>query len=479
MAKEQIPINPILLVDDDEMTLHIYTIVLRTLGFNHIISCQDGHEALNILSEQPIEMMLLDLNMPKISGQEVLGEVKTAHPEIPVIIITGVNELDIAVECMRNGAFDYLVKPVDKDRLSVSIQHAYQMCGLRRENTRLTRHFFSQKPDFPEAFEEIITSSKSMQTVFKYCEAIADSSEPILIYGETGVGKELIAKALHKLSRRKGEFVAVNIAGLDDQMFNDILFGHVKGSFTGAQNMRKGLIEKASGGTLFLDEIGDINAESQIKLLRLLQEREFYPVGSDVPKSSDAHILIATHKNLNELQKEGQFRQDLYYRLKTHLVTIPPLRERAEDIPLLLDHFLEIAAESLGKKIPPYTQELLTLLGAYAFPGNVRELRAMIYDATSRHDQKTLSTKVFENAINESGVASPPTATSSVELTKYSWVSVLPEIPTLKEASEILVHEAMRREDSNQRAAARLLGISHQALNQRLSRMSKNPESKD
>ena len=295
-------------------------------------------------------------------------------------------------------------------------------------------------------------------------EAISVTSEPILITGETGVGKELIAKALHKLSNREGHFVTTNIAGLDDQMFSDTLFGHKKGAFTNAVEDRPGQIERAAGGSIFLDEIGDLGIQSQIKLLRLLQEKEFYPLGSDAPRFTDSLIILATNKNLAELVNEGKFRKDLYYRLNVHRITPIPLRERIDDIPLLTDFFIEQAAKDFGKEKPAYPPQLATLLSTYHFPGNIRELKSMIYDAVGTHESKVMSLKTFKKHID-------PDHNIDVEYLNRQnnqKVTFGDKLPTLKEVQSELVSEALKRTNNNQSIAADMLGVTRQALNRRL-----------
>ncbi len=471
MKKNSYPTNPILVIDDEKNALESFELTIRSLGYNNIMRCQDSREVASILSATKIEIILLDLIMPHISGEVILKQINTEYPDIPVLIITGVDELNKAVECMRRGAFDYLLKPVSRERLGNSIRTACNLNNLRRENENLTRHFFNDRLENPEAFAGILTNSRQMHSIFHYCEAISSSNQPILITGDTGVGKELIARALHNLSDSEGKFVAVNISGLDDHMVNDTLFGHIKGAFTGADSVRKGLIEKAAGGTLFLDEIGDLSPASQVKLLRLLQEREYYPIGSDMPKPTDAHILVGTHRNLSELKESGDFRPDLFYRLKAHHVHIPPLRERLEDIPLLLDHFLEQAAEDLGKKTPSYPPELLTLLNTYTFPGNIRELRALVYDAVSQHKGKMMSCAVFKRALKGQRTGESPVSSGQSDSDRSGWISELKDLPSIKEATKLLVMEAMRRSQNNQSIAAEILGISRQALSKRLQRM--------
>jgi DNA-binding NtrC family response regulator len=466
------PHYPILIVDDEEHALKSFELTLRTSGFNHIILCSKSPDVFGILEKEEIELMLLDLMMPDLSGEEILTRVVEHFPEIPVIMVTGTNEVETAVRCMKNGAFDYVLKPVEKQRLVPNIQRAIEVSGLRRENSRLTRCFLSDTLEQPEKFLKIITRNRKMRAIFQYCEAIAGGRYPVLISGETGSGKELIAEALHALSGRGGKFVAVNAAGLDDNMFSDTLFGHVKGAFTQAAQLRAGQIERARGGALFLDEIGDLSLNSQVKLLRILDKQEYFPLGSDLAKPADVRFLFATHKDLSQSMKKGLFREDLFYRLRTHSIHIPPLRERMDDIPLLLEHFIDEAAKEFKKKKPTYHQGLVDLLQSQHFPGNVRELRAMVFDAVGRHKSKMLSTKTFRNAIQDRMI----TPNSSGELpfltSSTSWLPRLEQLPTLKEATDGLIREALRRSKNNQRVAALSLGITPQALNQRLKKKS-------
>jgi DNA-binding NtrC family response regulator len=281
------------LVDDEEQALKSFEMVLRSASMNNFISCHDSRDVMPLLHSRDIEVMLLDLRMPHISGEELLPKIISDYPEVPVIIVTGANDVETAVKCMQQGAFDYIVKPAEKSRLVASTRRAVEIRELQRENRLLKTHVLSNKLDTPEAFSEIITISTGMRSIFQYVEAIAASPRPVLITGETGVGKELIARAVHRLSHRTGAFVPVNVAGLDDNVFADTLFGHKKGAFTDAREARSGLVEQAAGGTLFLDEIGDLNTASQVKLLRLLQEGEYFPLGSDLAKRSNARIVVA------------------------------------------------------------------------------------------------------------------------------------------------------------------------------------------
>ena len=458
------PQSPILVVDDEPQILKGFEIALKTAGYRNLLLCHDPREAKAILDGQSVFAVLLDLNMPGVSGREILEYLASEHPEIPVIVITGNNEVDTAVQCMKFGAFDYMVKPVERSRLISGVRRAVEMRELQHENYLLKQRILGKDLTHPEAFAGIVTRNAGMLSLFRYVESIAGSPQPVLIVGETGVGKELMAGALHTLSGRAGECVVVNVAGIDDNAFTDTLFGHLRGAFTGADTARAGFVERAAGGTLVLDEIGDLSRESQIKLLRLIQEREYYPLGSDLPRAADSRIIVSTNQDLERMQAAGQFRKDLYFRLRAHRVEIPPLRRRPDDIPLLLEHFLAEAARSLGVAKPSYPEQLLTLLSQYSFPGNVRELGAMVYDAVSTLRGKTLSLQRFHLHIkqgpnrSDAGQAALAIASETVPLISAT------VLPSLREAGQVLIREAMRRSGNNQSMAARLLGISRQTL---------------
>ncbi len=418
---------------------------------------------MEIITRHDIGVLLLDLTMPHISGEELLPAIKRDHPDLLIIIITGMNEVSTAVECMKMGAFDYLVKAIENNKLVASVRRAIEIKELKEENRSLKKRFLSDKLEKPEVFSAIITSNNKMRSLFMYIESIAKTTQSILITGETGAGKELVARAIHTLSGRTGEYVIVNVAGLEDNMFTDTLFGHIKGAFTGALQLRSGLVETAANGTLFLDEIGDLSSTSQVKLLRLLETGEYFTIGSDVTKKSNARIIAATNKNLNDSAAINRFRKDLYYRLSTHEIEVPPLRERIDDLPLLIDHFLEIASMEMGKITPVPPSELYTLLGVYHFPGNIRELRAMIYDAVSKHKSGTLPMESFKKAMI--GKSRPISRVQNESSVIFSH-----SIPTLKEVTKLTINEALKKAKGNQSIAAQILGISRPALNKRLSR---------
>ena len=469
-SKHLYPPDPVVLVDDEAEFLMSAELTLISSGINSIKTFQDSRKVEQFIENNPVSAVALDINMPNISGRTLLPGIVEKYPEIPVIMITAVNEVDAAVESMKNGAFDYLVKPVDDARLASTFKRALEMRRVLDENTRLKEYLLYDKLQHPEAFTTTITTNKAMRSIFKYLEAISSTHLPVLITGETGTGKELIARAIHTLSGRTGEFVAENVAGLDDTLFSDTLFGHKKGAFTSADQERRGLIEKAAGGTFFLDEIGDLSIESQVKLLRLLQEKQYYPLGSDVAKMTDARIVVATLRNLDSMVAAETFRQDLYYRLQAHHITLPPLRDRKDDIPLLVNHFLKKAAEELGKTPPTPPRELYTLLKTYQFPGNIRELEGMVFDAVSRHKSGVLSTETFREKISPRTTAKSEPATENGTAPAHGDIRFGDILPTLKETEGLLVQEALQRSDGNQSIAAHMLGMTRRALNNRLQR---------
>ncbi len=460
---------PILLIDDEEELLFTTSIMLRTSGFSRVQTEADSRRVMERLAEEEVGLIFLDLYMPHLPGYELLKQITSSHPEIPVIIVTAANEVALAVECMKAGAFDYMVKPVEESQLLACIRRAIEFCSLRSEVNSLREHLLNDRLEHSEVFASIITKSPRMRSVFHYLEAVSVTAQPIFISGETGVGKELAARAIHDLSGRKGPFVAVNIAGLDDMTFSDTLFGHKRGAFTGADRDREGLLAQAADGTLFLDEIGDMNSVSQVKMLRLIQEQEYYPLGSDIPRFSTARVVAATNHDIPCLIAEGAFRRDLFYRLRGHAVQIPPLRERKEDIPLLVTHFLEQAASSLGKRTPTPPKALYAYLAAYDFPGNIRELRSMVFDAVARHIGKMLSMESFLEYIGVIGTLVDSRRSGDL-YDFHECLGDLDLVPTIKEAEEALVAHALKRAEGNQSVAAVYLGLSRHALNKRLIR---------
>ncbi len=462
------PEDPILIVDDEIDILENYEIQLTENGIDNLILCSKGTKALPILRNQEVSAVLLDLSLPGVSGRTVLAEIKENFPNIHVLVVTGLQDVDAAVDCIKLGAFDYMVKPVELSRLVSSVNHCIEKRNLEKKINVLSHKIQSMELKNREAFSEIVTNNESMLSKFRYIEAIAESSNPVLITGESGVGKELVANVIHRLSNRQGKFVSENIAGLDDTMVTDTLFGHTKGAFTDAEGVRKGLVEEAAGGTLFLDEIGDMSINSQVKLLRFIEEKEYRPLGTDTVKVSDTRIIIATNANLKEKLEEGKFRKDLFYRL-TYQIHIPPLRDRLDDLPHLVDHFAEQTSKALGRKKPTVPKELILLLRTYDFPGNIRELKNMIENALSRSTSKNLSLSYFKEYLQSSSVQD-----NGKELDinlQGDQISLSGKFPKLREIEEYIVAEALKKSNGNQNIAARLLGLSPSALSRRIKKM--------
>lgn len=465
------PDSPVLVVDDEDYMTSLLSSMLLAEGVSNVLTCASADEALKVLEGRDVSVLMTDLLMPGMSGEELLDETASRFPGIPKIVVTGADEVDIAIQCMKKGALDFLVKPVDPSRFSAAVRQAIEISELRKENEILNRKFTERELSRNDVFANIITQDAGLLTIFRYAESIARTLQPVLITGETGVGKELMARAIHAASGRKGEFVAVDVAGLDSPTFSDTLFGHRKGAFTGADAPRAGMVLKAAGGTLFLDEIGDLHEESQIKLLRLLQERLFFPLGSDTAVSMDARVLVATNRDIRELCAQGRMRMDLFFRLQTHHIRIPPLRKRAGDIPLLARFFLTQAAKEMNKPIPAITPEALRRLITYSFPGNVRELRSVIFDAASRFQADTIGADDLDilataacspEAHAVAGRQGPAFDSALHELTKGA------KVPTLGEAEKILIARAMEIARDNVAKAADMLGISRQTLYRKL-----------
>lgn len=456
-----------MMADDEAGMLLSISTALASAGITNTIKCNEAKKVFEMIEKNKPQVLLLDLRMPDVAEFELLDGVIARYPEIKIIMVTGTDDVNIAVECMKKGIADYLLKPIDRTRLISSVKNIVEICELKNENKAITSHLLSgtETPEDLSAFKEIVTQNAEMKNLFRYCEAISKTRQAVLITGETGTGKELFAHAIHRLSGRKGKFVPVNLAGIDSNVFYDTLFGHLKGAFTGADSIRKGLVEEASGGTLFLDEIGDLQEDAQVKLLRLLQEYEYVPLGSDMIKKSDARIIVATHRNISEINSNCKFRKDLFYRLQTHHIKIPPLKKRRDDIPVLLRHFIQEASSEIGIKKPSYPKELETLLQNYDFPGNIRELRAMVYDAVSGQKSMMLSMEPFQRKIHFNNKMEEENLENAEENISIIFPN---KLPTLKKASDLLVKEAMQRTSNNQHLASRILGITQQALSKRL-----------
>ncbi len=363
----------ILVVDDEEIVRESLGGWLEKDGY-HVASAPDGRSAVERLKSDKWNVLLVDLKMPGMDGLQVLEEAKKLQPDASVVIMTAYATVETAVQAMKLGAFDYLVKPFDPEELSLMMQKITTQQALVRENLALRR---ALKREF--RFHDLVSKSPAMQKVFELAQVAAKSNSTILVLGESGSGKEVLARAIHNESpRASGPFVAVSCAALTESLLESELFGHEKGSFTGAVARRKGKFEAAHGGTLFLDEVGDISPKLQLDLLRVLEERKFHRVGGTEPIEVDVRIVAATNRDLRKAVLEGAFREDLFYRLNVIPILLPPLRSRKEDVPLLVDLFVERLSVEMGKKLEGVSAEAMGALVSHDWPGNVRELRNVL-----------------------------------------------------------------------------------------------------
>jgi DNA-binding NtrC family response regulator len=380
----------ILIVDDEETARATLAQILTEDGFEVRLAA-DGAQALRQIAVEPPEILLTDLRMPGIDGAELLGCVRRAHPDVAVVIMTAHGTIRSAVRALREGAEDYLTKPLDVDE----VEHLLDRI-LRRQRMALEAALLRERLDEKYRFENVVGLSSEMLGVFRLVEQVAPTQASVLITGESGTGKELIAQAIHQRSpRRDAPFVKVSCAALPETLLESELFGHERGAFTGAVARRTGRFELAARGTLFLDEVGDIPPGMQVKLLRFLQERRFERVGGNQTLTVDARVVSATHRDLRARIREGQFREDLYYRLNVIEIAIPPLRERRADIPLLVDFFVRKYAAANAKSIAGATEETLAALTAHAWPGNVRELEHAIERAVILSREELLDPALF------------------------------------------------------------------------------------
>jgi DNA-binding NtrC family response regulator len=392
----------ILIVDDDPVQRRLLEAAITRSGMS-AVTAPGGGPALDLIrgpKGDQIALMLLDLVMPDMDGLEVLTKLRVNHPELPVIVLTAKGGIDSAVEAMRAGANDFLVKPASPERIAVSIRNQLKIGALSGEVVRLKK-----KSDNRLTFEDLVAKSGAMRQVFRLGQRAAQSTIPILIEGESGVGKELIARAIQGSSDRSGRpFVTVNCGAIPENLIESILFGHEKGSFTGATDKHLGKFQEADGGTLFLDEIGELRIDMQVKLLRALQEGEVDPVGSKRPVKVDVRIISATNRDLADLTREGQFREDLYYRLNVFPIVIPPLRGRQEDVPALARHFIERFAAEENKPVAGLSPEAAELLERFDWPGNVRQLENTIFRAVVLCDGSLLDVCDFPQIAAAMGV---------------------------------------------------------------------------
>ncbi|MBU1099342.1 MAG: sigma-54 dependent transcriptional regulator [Bacteroidetes bacterium] len=446
----------ILLIDDEPNQLEVLKSYLSRRGHT-IYTALNGRLGIDIIKEFQIDMVITDFRMPEMTGLEVLKQISVINPEIDVVLVTAYGNVDQAVDIMKSGAYDYLSKPVDLDELTNLIKRVGEKKLLIRENELL-------KNQLKEKFkvDSIISQSGKMEDVLNLTGRVAASKAAVLIRGESGTGKELIAKAIHFASKRSEKpFVTVNVAALSENLIESELFGHVKGAFTGATNIRTGRFEEADGGTVFIDEVGDVPLNIQVKLLRAIQFGEIQKLGSSNPINVDIRILAATHRNIEEMIEAGEFREDLYYRLNVVTINAPSLRERKGDIPLLIEHFIKKYAKINEKEVEGITSEAFDKLMKYNFPGNVRELENIIERSVILAREKMISEDELPLQLEvsfEKSLIDPNDLDHPYE-------------EKMKAYETELIKEALKRTEGNQSAAARLLDISERHLRSRLERI--------
>ncbi|MCP4156116.1 MAG: sigma-54-dependent Fis family transcriptional regulator [bacterium] len=395
----------VLVVDDDRAVLNFMRIFLLQSGKYRVKTLQDSRETFDLLEQEHFDVMLLDMDMPHVTGMDILREVQKNEINIVTIVLTGVEDIDLAINAMKLGCTDYMLKPIDEEKLLSTLDDALKKVELSKpEEEGKGKSIEDYKSQ--EAFKHIITQDEKMLKIFQFVEKFSITDNSVLIWGESGTGKELIARAIHELSPRSGKkFIAVNAGAFANELFASEFFGHAKGSFTGAVNEKKGFIEEADGGTLFLDEIGELTMPIQIKLLRVLQEEEFYRLGSTQTQKADVRIIAATNKNLFDEINRGNFRKDLFFRLNINSINLPPLRERQGDIPVLAHHYLKQFNKKYDKQIEKISTQVLNLLRGYSFPGNIREMMniinsSMIVESGSELQKKSLPNYFLENTPN-------------------------------------------------------------------------------
>jgi DNA-binding NtrC family response regulator len=445
--------NRILVIDDDAAVCNYFMILLAQTGKYETQVLSDSSRAFEVIDSGAFDAILLDMDMPVVHGSEILKYVKASHPDIEVIVITGVEDVQLAVESMKLGAYDYLCKPIDDTRLLLILERALERWQMRGELSKLRDQVSLEGLRHKEAFKSIITQSKTFLRVLQRVDQIAESENYVLIWGESGTGKELVARAIHQISRRHNQpFIAVNAGTFASELFSSEFFGHDRGAFTGATQSKAGFFEKADGGTLVLDEIGELDLPIQSKLLRVLQEGEYFRVGSTEKRGADVRIIACTNKDLAEEIERGRFRRDLYYRLNICSVFLPPLRDRDGDIELLANYFLEKHNRSNSKTISIIEPDVIELLEMYEYPGNVRELDNIIAEAVVVETGGTLTRRSLPRyVLNAVGTGRVPPVPPS-------------ERKSLNEIEAEHIRHMLEMTDGNRTAAAEILGISRVSL---------------
>ncbi len=440
--------HSILVVDDERRLAEALAAALENFG-HRPIACFSAAEALEIMAREDVDLIISDLRMHGMDGRDLLHAIHRKSPDVPVIIMTAFTSVRDAVELIKEGAFDYVAKPFEIAEIEATVARALKLTDVMRDNLRLRDELEGRY-----RFDQLIGTSRSFRQVIEQIGEVCESRATVLLSGESGTGKEVIARAIHFNSpRRARAFVAVNCAAIPEGLLESELFGHVKGAFTGAHATRQGRFAAAEGGTLLLDEIGDMPAAVQVKILRVLQERTYEPVGATQPRRADVRVIAATNRDLKKAVADGQFREDLFYRLNVFPIALPPLRERTEDVPLLAQHFLEHFTEAMGKKIVAFTPGAVAAMVQYRWPGNIRELqncveRAVIVARAATIDVPDLPRYIFAETENPTAGLDIPTDLDS-ELARQERRFLL---------------EALQRANGIQVRAAEILGISERSL---------------
>ena len=438
----------ILIIDDEKNIREGLGDALELDGYN-VRLAENGEQGLAFVEKGDIDLVITDLRMPGISGEEVIAKVKGESPGIPVIVLTGHGSIDSAVDAMRNGAYDFLTKPLNLDRLSLIVKRALAGRELEIRHSNLKAELNEKT-----SFESIIGKSAEMQKIFQVVRKAAASKASVLITGESGTGKELIANALHNLSSRQAKpYIKVHCAALSETLLESELFGHEKGAFTGAISRKRGRFELANTGTIFLDEIGEIDQNVQIKILRVLQDKRFERVGGEETVEVDVRVIAATNKDLNKEIAEGRFREDLFYRLNVVHIQVPPLRDRKDDIPLLVASFLEEFASDNGKKVLEIDSRARSALYKYDWPGNIRQLRNCIESAVVMCNGKVITLEDL-----------PPSVSGAVDGNSIAIPTGIP----LAEAEKIIIQQNLAENKGNKSKTADVLGIGRKTLHRKL-----------
>lgn len=458
----------IVIADDDEVSCQLFSEVLEQEGYL-VDRAQSGDEALSLLRDELHDLLIIDVRMPGMTGLEVTRAVHEKYPSLPVIVMTAFGSIETAIESIHEGAFDFISKPMNLEELKRTVSRALTQQTLQEGAGKS-----GEEGKSPEQLGKIIGRSPAMVEVYKTVARVAPTKSTVLVLGESGTGKELIARAIHEHSPRASQpFVAVDCGALTETLLESELFGHVRGSFTGAVADKKGVFEEAQGGTCFLDEIGDISRNMQAKLLRVLQEHEIRRVGGKDWMKIDVRVVAATNQNLAELVSKGDFRQDLYYRLDVVAINLPPLRERAEDIPLLVRHFLKHYSHESGKSINAISDKAMELLCAYSWPGNIRELENAVEQAVALSYQPVLTPEDLPVDIRDHA------ASKSTRHVAQNEQFLFPDTPTLEEVKKRYVLHVLRSTQGNVSRSAKILNIDRRSLYRMLVRYKIEPFLKD